>query len=88
MPNEKPEVRSRSRVHIRMREAGVTLSAWRVELQLSDGIAAIVLADLGGEKCWYRGEGALLGAPKERLEQLWKDTLPESEPSSDFPQYG
>lgn len=77
------QVHSRERVHIRTRESGVTLSAWRV---LLDG-GAIVLIDLGG-RIFYRAEGELLGASQEKLAGLWQAALPPDEPPQDFPQLG
>jgi hypothetical protein len=76
------EVRSRTRVHIRARESKSTLSAWRVELVLPEGQAAMVLAELDPQHAWYRAEGALLGASQERLAALWKECLPQGEPDS------
>jgi hypothetical protein len=78
------EVESRERVQVRTRESRSTLAAWRVSLRAPQG--AIVLAESAG-KAWYRGEGELLGAPQERLAELWKAALSnDSEP--DLPQYG
>ena len=76
-------VHARERVHIRTRESGVTLSAWRVVL---DG-GAIVLIELGGRR-FYRAEGDLMGASQEKLAGLWQDALPPDEPPQDFPQLG
>ena len=77
------QVHSRERVHIRTRESGVTLSAWRVLLDCG----AIVLIDLGG-RIFYRAEGELLGASQEKLAGLWLAALPPDEPPQDFPQLG
>ena len=82
------EVRSRARVPIRARESSRTLSAWRVELSLPEGPAAMVLAEASASSAWYRGEGALLGASQERLAELWKECLPPSEPDPGFQQFG
>jgi hypothetical protein len=71
-----------------MRESASTLSGWRVEITLPQGEAAIVHADLDKGRSWYRGEGALLGATQERLEQVWRASLPKSDPEPDYPQYG
>jgi hypothetical protein len=71
-----------------MRESGATLAGWRVELKLPQGEAAIVHADLDKARSFYRGEGALLGASQERLAELWKAALSNSDPEPDFPQYG
>ena len=77
------EVRSRERIHIRTRESGVTLSAWRTEFVAG----AIVLLEVTGRPV-YRGEGALLGASQEKLENLWLAALPPAEPPQDMPQLG
>ncbi|HEY4885322.1 MAG TPA: hypothetical protein VII08_16980 [Myxococcales bacterium] len=79
------EVESRERVHIRTRESGSTLAAWRVSLRVPPG--AIVLAESGG-RSWYRGEGSLLGTPQERLAELWKAALSSSDGEPELPQYG
>jgi hypothetical protein len=83
-PMDVVEVESRERVHIRMRESGSTLAAWRVSLRAPRG--AIVLAEVGG-KSWYRGEGDLLGVPQEKLAELWKAAL-SSDTEPELPQYG
>jgi hypothetical protein len=86
MEEKKFEVRSRERVHIRARESAATLSAWRVELASPPG--AIVFAELGPGRAWYRGEGALLGSSQEKLAQIWQACLPETTPEPDMPQLG
>jgi hypothetical protein len=88
MATEGVEVKSRVRVPIRVRENQSTLAAWRVELKLPEGVAAVVYADLGSGRSWYRGEGALLGAPQERLAALWTESLPDTDPDSPFQQFG
>jgi len=79
------EVESRDRVHIRTRESGSTLAAWRVSLRVPQG--SIVLAE-SGARSWYRGEGALLGTPQERLAELWKAALSSADSDPELPQYG
>jgi hypothetical protein len=79
------EVESRDRVHIRTRESGSTLAAWRVSLRVPQG--SIVLAESGGSS-WYRGEGALLGTSQERLAELWKAALSSVDSDPELPQYG
>jgi len=79
------EVESRDRVHIRTRESGSTLAAWRVSLRVPQG--SIVLAESGGSS-WYRGEGALLGTSQERLAALWKAALSSVDSDPELPQYG
>ena len=71
------------RVPIRIRESGVTMSAWRV--QFENG--SIVLLELGG-KTFYRGEGALLGSTQERLADLWQASIPETAPEPENPPLG
>ena len=80
------EVESRERVHIRMRETASTLAAWRVSLKTPRG--AIVQAEAGAGKVWYRGEGALLGERQERLAELWKAALSSEDSEPELPQYG
>lgn len=85
MMEPKIPVRSRERVHIRTRESGVTLSAWRAEVESPRG--AIVLVETAN-RSFYRGEGALLGWTQEKLAELWRSGLPEPEPEPDMPQLG
>ena len=77
------EVVSRERVAIRTRESGVTMSAWRVQFPRG----AIVLVEIG-KRIVYRGEGALLGAPQERLAELWQSSLPQVPPEPENPPLG
>ena len=58
------QVKSRERIAIRTRENGVTLAAWRLEL--NDPRGAMVMLEIGGRTV-YRGEGTLLGSSQERL---------------------
>ena len=88
MATEGLEVRSRARVPIRARESQSTLAAWRVELTLREGAAALVHVDLGGGRSWHRGEGALLGASQERLAALWAESLPVTDSDPPFQQFG
>ena len=78
-----PQVHSRERIHIRTRESGVTLAAWRIQLDAG----AIVLVEIAG-RAFYRGEGGLMAASQEALAGLWKAALPEDEPPQDIPQLG
>jgi hypothetical protein len=82
------EVKSRGRIHIRARESGSTLAAWRLELTLTGGPAAIVLADLGTNRAWYRGEGSLLGESQEHLAAIWTECIPTDDPDPGFQQFG
>jgi hypothetical protein len=88
MPTAGLEVKSRARASIRARESGSTLAAWRVDLALPGGSAAIVYADLGANRAWYRGEGSLLGETQERLAALWTECLPTDDPEPGFQQFG
>jgi hypothetical protein len=88
MATEGLAVRSRARVPLRARESQSTLAAWRVELTLPEGAAAVVHADVGGGRSWYRGEGALLGATQERLAALWTECLPVTDADQSFQQFG
>lgn len=88
MPTEGLEVRARLRVPLRTRESQSTLAAWRVELALPEGAAAVVHADAGSGRSWFRGEGALLGATQERLAALWAEALPVTDPDPSFQQFG
>ncbi len=84
-PDNTIEVRSRERIAVRTRESGVTLSAWRTELEAPRG--AMVLVEVAGRE-YYRGEGSLLGSSQEKLAGLWRAALPPHEPVSDPPQLG
>jgi hypothetical protein len=79
------QVRSRERIHIRTRESGVTLSAWRVSLDAPPG--AVVLVEINGQPV-YRGEGELLGAGQASLAEVWRAALPPDEPPENNPQLG
>ena len=83
-PNPGPTVLSRERLPIRTREAKVTLSAWRVELQLPNGDRGAIVHS----EPFYRAEGALLGASQQRLAELWKALLPETPEEQPPPQWG
>ena len=76
-----------SRVHIRVREATVTLSAWRIDVSSPHGRGWIVLAEHNAS--WYRGGGVFLGWPQQRLEAAWRALLPPPEKTDlDIPQLG
>ena len=77
-PDLPPAVPSRERIHVRTRESGVTLSAWRTQFASS----AIVLVEIGA-RSFYRGEGALLGATQDKLAEVWRASLPPDEPEPD-----
>ena len=88
MPTTGLEVMSRTRIALRARESGTTLSGWRIELTLPEGRAGMVQLELGPSATFYRGDGALLGATQERLAALWTDCLPETDPDPGFQQFG
>ena len=76
-----------SRVHIRVREAAVTLSAWRIDAASPRGQGWIVLAEHNA--AFYRGDGVFLGWPQPRLEAAWRALLPPPENEKlDIPQLG
>jgi hypothetical protein len=76
-----------ARENIRVREAAVTLSAWRIDIASPRGPGWIVLAE--HQSAWYRGDGVFLGWPQPRLEAAWRALLPPPEKSDlDFPQLG
>jgi len=76
-----------AREHIRVREASVTLSAWRIDVASPRGRGWIVLAEHNAS--WYRGDGVFLGWAQPRLEAAWRALLPSPEkPELDFPQLG
>jgi len=78
---------SPTRQHIRVREATVTISAWRIDAVSPRGAGWIVLAEHNSS--WYRGDGVFLGWPQPRLEAAWRALLPPPEkPELDFPQLG
>jgi len=76
-----------ARENIRVREATVTLSAWRIDVASPRGPGWIVLAE--HDASWYRGDGVFLGWPQQRLEGAWRALLPVPEKAElDFPQLG
>ena len=78
------------RVLIRTRESNATHSAWQLEVETGDGIGTITVVDSGAATYW-RGGGAFLGWPSERLEATYREILAETkdeEPPTDFPQLG
>ena len=72
---------SLARIALRLRERGVTLAGWRLELQSPRGAGGITLAEHH-----YRGDGACLGMPQEALKQLYEALLPQDEPPEPGPQ--
>jgi hypothetical protein len=78
-----------ARVPIRTRGSNVTLSAWRLELSSDQGHGAIVIVEGEAEKPHYRGEGACLGWPQQRLAAVYAALLPrEGETDMPTPQLG
>ena len=77
------------RVLIRTRESNATQSAWQMDVETGDGIGTITLVESGEAPIW-RGGGAFLGWPPERLEATYRETLAAQEPvpATDFPQLG
>jgi hypothetical protein len=60
-------VRSLERFPIHTRDTEATQSAWRMEIESDAGRGAIMLIDLSEGQAIYRGEGAFLGWPQDRL---------------------
>ena len=74
---------------IRMRESGITLSAWRLAITCDEGTGAIVLVETPGGGSLFRGEGLFLGWSQERLEAAYRRLLPGGgDPEPDFVQGG
>jgi ketosteroid isomerase-like protein len=61
-------MRSLERTPIRTREAAATLSAWCMVIDSSEGRGSITFIDRIG----YRGDGAFLGWPQERMAELYR----------------
>jgi hypothetical protein len=78
-----------ARVHVRMRESTLTLSAWRMETASGQGGGAIAFVELPSGPA-YRGEGTFLGWPQERLAAVWQalSNPPSTEPPFELPQLG
>lgn len=65
-----------TRVAIRTRESGSTLSAWRLSVSTMQGEGAIVLVETPGGGALFRGEGVCLGWPQRRLEAAYQRLSP------------
>ena len=77
------------RIPVRTREAGVTLSAWRLRVESDRGAGEIVVVEGAGQEPLYRGEGILLGWPQDRLSAAYRALRPSSdEPQLEIPQMG
>jgi hypothetical protein len=77
------------RIPVRTREAGVTLSAWRLRVESDRGPGEIVLVEAAGREPIYRGEGILLGWPQDRLSAAYAALRPVSdEPGLELQQMG
>ena len=83
-----PQIRPPERVPIRLRESGVTLSAWRLGVTGPEGAGTLVRVETPGGTL-YRGEGWFLGWTQEAMSSAWTELLPpaEQEPM-DTPQLG
>lgn len=80
---------SLDRAPIRTREAGVTLSAWRLSVESDQGQGAIVLVTVSAAEVFYRGEGVFLGWEAEDLRAAYETLRPQSEePPPQIPQLG
>lgn len=79
---------SLDRVPIRTRESPTTRSAWRLRTATPAGEGAIVRVD-GEREPLFRGEGAFLGWPQDRLAAEYARLLPkERDPAPDPGQFG
>ncbi len=77
------------RIPVRTREAGVTLSAWRLRVESDQGPGEIVVVEAAGREPVYRGEGILLGWPQDRLAAAYAALRPLSdEPDMETLQMG
>jgi hypothetical protein len=77
------------RVPVRTREAGMTLSAWRLRVESDRGPGSIVILEPAGRDPIYRGEGILLGWPQDGLAAAYAALQPVSdEPGFDLQQMG
>ena len=70
-----PVVAPLERVPIRIREAGVTLSGWKLAASAAEGAGAMVRAETPAGS-FYRGEGWFLGWTQEALATAWAELLP------------
>ena len=78
-------MRSLERTPIRMRESGVTLSAWRMTIQTNAGMGTITLLDSGS----YRGEGPFMGWPQQQMRELYTRLATQGDPpQNDLQQWG
>jgi hypothetical protein len=64
------------RVAIRMRESGLTLAAWRLDVSAAEGQGTIFLVETPGGGTLFRGDGVCLGWPQQRLEAAYQRLLP------------
>ena len=77
------------RIPVRTREAGMTLSAWRLRVESDGGPGEIVVVDAAGREPVYRGGGILLGWPQDRLAAAYAALGPVSdEPDVETVQMG
>jgi hypothetical protein len=78
-----------ARVPVRTRSAGVTVSAWRLEVTSDQGPGAIVLAPPSTGEAYYRGDGIFLGWAQERLAEVYAALRARDEDGGlDLPQLG
>ncbi len=67
------------RIPVRTREAGMTLSAWRLRVESDRGPGEIVFVEAAGREAVYRGHGVLLGWPQDRLSAAYAALRPLSD---------
>src|SRR5262249_41747988 len=83
------EVGPMERVPVRARDSQVTVSAWRVVVDSSNGSGTITLLELSSGETYYRGDGVFLGWTQEQLASAYRELVPEqSEPVTAFLQLG
>jgi hypothetical protein len=61
------------RVAIRLRESGVTASAWRLKVASDQGGGSIVLVELSEQTSCFRGDGIFLGWSEARLAEAYRE---------------
>ena len=77
------------RVPVRARDSQVTVSAWRVLVDSSNGSGTITLLELSSGETHYRGDGVFLGWSQVQLASAYRALIPrQSEPETEFLQLG
>ncbi len=77
------------RFPIRLREEGVTLSAWRLAVASEQGDGTITRVEVPSGEVVHRGEGVFLGWPQDRLAEAYEILVPrEVAAAEESPQLG